>query len=360
MSTKKVLVAALNWGLGHASRCIPVVKAFERLGVQVVIASDGASLVVLKKEFPHLRAIELPSYDMRYSAKLPLALSICLQMPKILRNIKKENRLLKSLQVAENFDIVVSDCRFGCFLPGCFNVYITHQVRIRFPGFLSMLEGLGAELHKMVWKKFDYLWVIDRAGDRALSGDMGQSVRRHNLRYIGILSRFSDSAAAVVEKNIDVCFLLSGPEPHRTMLEKIIIHRYWPADKKYQLVRGLPHAAAAAVEMPGNWTVSNHLSSDELQTLLLSSKMIVCRSGYSTVMDLARLGLCAVLIPTPGQPEQEYLADYLSKKMHFSTLRQRALKKDGLTIQELPHAEPYRQADDGEQLSAAIREVLAR
>jgi len=358
MKKIKVLVAALNWGLGHATRCIPVVKALEGLGCEVIVASDGESLLLLQQEFPELKSIALPPYSVKYSATLPMAISIGLQLPKIAANIRSERRALRIAQVAEHFDLVISDSRFGCRIAGIVNVYMTHQVRIRFPGFFRMFEGLGAVAHWMVWKKFDWLWVIDRPGGQSLSGEMGHSRDKAKTRYVGILSRFSD-VSENPPKNIDICFLVSGPQPHRSGFERAILDRQWPANKKYRLIRGLPRGAQVPA-MPGNWTIDNHLPSARMREAMMSSKLIVCRSGYSTIMDLARLGLGAVLVPTPGQPEQEYLAAYMTRRMGWTSLSQRAFEKNGITLETLEAALPFRERDDAAMLQAALGEALAR
>jgi hypothetical protein len=355
MKKTKVLVGVLNWGLGHAARCIPVINAFQKCGCEVSIASDGVALNLLKKEFPHLNTFELPSYSISYPQRLRMSLGICFQMPKILNNIKKENNYLKKIQGSEHFDIIVSDCRFGCYTADTANIYITHQVLIRFPKILKVFEGTGAYLHGLVRKKFNILWIIDRNGPECLSGEMGQPRKNERFSYIGILSRFTSGKTAV--GTIDACFLLSGPEPQRTIFEKIVLERKWPENKKYCLVRGLPDEHLI-LSMPKNWTVFNHLASGELQDILLSSKHIICRSGYSTIMDLVRLGLRATLIPTPGQPEQEYLAYYLSKKAGFSTVSQRKFLKNGIELNELGHCDCYNEKDDEKFLLSAVNDVL--
>jgi UDP:flavonoid glycosyltransferase YjiC (YdhE family) len=355
MKKKKALVAALNWGLGHATRCIPVIEALMRRGLEVTVASDGASLLLLKKEFPRAAAFALPSYGMTYGKKTPMALAIGLQMPKVLLNIRQERRFVQMLHEAQHFDVVVSDCRFGCFVPGITNIYLTHQVLIRFPHYLKIFERAGAALHAMVWKKYDRVWVIDRTGDRALSGEMGHSSTHQAIRHIGILSRFADGET--YDKNIDLCFLLSGPEPLRTEFERLVIGRAWPEHKKYHLIRGLPQSEEKPA-LPENWTVANHCSSEDLRRALLSSKMIVCRSGYSTIMDLARLGLRALLVPTPGQPEQEYLAKRMADRFGFKMLTQKEFAAKGAEMSEARSFAPYEKKDDEEMLGAAMDEVV--
>jgi hypothetical protein len=356
LEKKKVLVAVLNWGLGHATRCVTIVKELERHGCDVVLASDGISLDLLKKEFPLLKSMALPSYNVSYSRHLPMALSICLQLPGVLANIKKEKRFLEGIQKTELFDIVISDCRFGCRIDGIKNIYVTHQIVIKFPAVLKAFEGLGAFFHRLVWSKFDKVWVVDRRGDQALSGIMGHSVEDKKLAYIGICSRFTSPTPRV--KTVDVCFLLSGPEPQRTLLEKKIIRYDWPGNKKYHLVRGLPEAKTTLALSP-DWKVSNHLSTGELQNVLLSSKLILCRSGYSTVMDMARLGLRPLFIPTPGQPEQEYLAAHLHAKFGIEFRNQKSPDFSSLPINEsLRPFGPYDEKEDEELLDEAIEKLI--
>ncbi|MBN1980618.1 MAG: hypothetical protein JW795_03745 [Chitinivibrionales bacterium] len=352
---EKVLVAALNWGLGHAARCIPIINALERFGAEVVIASDGAPLAFLKQEFPHLTAIELPAYGIEYSRKLPMVLSISMQMPKILLTIAKEQSFLRAIQQREHFTTVISDSRFGCLIPGMKNIYVTHQVRIKFPSSMSVFENLGALFHKMVWNRFDAVWVIDRKEEMALSGVMGHDCADKKLTYIGIASRFT--TVRPHEKTVDICFLLSGPEPQRTMFEKMILARNWSEQKNYYLIRGLVQTRDT-LALPQNWTVANHLSSVLLQQVLVSSKKIVCRSGYSTIMDLVRLGLGATLVPTPGQPEQEYLAEHLQRKLGFIAYPQHAIDFNNLQDSENAGFKPYRESDDLTLLEAALKSVF--
>jgi hypothetical protein len=331
MKKIKIFVCAMNWGLGHATRCIPLIKIFENLGCNVTLGSDGPSLILLKHEFPHLDAIELPSYGIKYSRILPMAFNMLFQMPKILINIIREKKYIDKIQESECFDIVVSDSRFGCHTKYATNIYLTHQVKIRFPRFMRFLEPGGVFFHHLIIKKFDNLWIIDRKGESSLAGDMSQVYGYDNVFFIGILSRFT--CGCIIKKNIDVCFLLSGPEPQRTQFENIIVKLNMPDSKRYCLIRGLPESVDF-LSMPANWKVYNHITSEELGNVLLSSRHIVCRSGYSTIMDLVKLGLSATLVPTPGQPEQEYLAEYLSGKFGFRSIKQKSFDEKSIELTE--------------------------
>lgn len=353
---KKILISVLNWGLGHATRCIPLIQILDHQGHELVIASDGPPLQLLKKEFPHLKAVDLPSYGITYFKKLPMVLAIALQMPKIVWNIYREKRVIRALHQHERFDMVISDCRFGCFIKTAINIYLTHQVLIRFPAWLKFLEPVGAYLHRLVWRRFDQVWIIDRFGKQNLSGELGHSYRHSKIIHIGILSRFHYQPPQ--QKNIDYCFLLSGPEPQRSILERIILAYHWPVQKKYYLIRGLPETQEQ-LSVLSNWTVVNHLSSQALQKVLYSSQKIVCRSGYSTIMDLARLGLSATLVPTPGQPEQEYLATYIKTKFGLPTSIQNNLHLEKIILES--HSGifgPYHEQDDNELLLKALTSVL--
>jgi hypothetical protein len=236
------------------------------------------------------------------------------------------------------------------------NIYITHQVLIRFPKYLKKVEPLGAFFHRKVWQKFDQLWILDRDGNQSLSGELGHSYNYEKIQYIGISSRFTFQKTE--KKNIDFCFLLSGPEPQRTLFEKVLLNYNWPEKYKYHLIRGLLDSGNV-LNTGYNWTIYNHLSTKELQRVLCSSKKIVCRSGYSTIMDLFCLGLRATLIPTPGQPEQEYLARYISKKYDFSYMYQNNINfKRLVRIDYLPDMPPFNKTEDENLLQNALSQAL--
>ena len=305
---KNILVAPLNWGLGHATRCIPIIKKLERNGFTPIIASDGDSLALLKKEFPKLTALELPSYHITYPKKGWLfRLKMIQLLPKILKAIKAEKKLTKKWVTEYKLKGIISDNRYGVFNKKVPSVFITHQ--------LSVLSGNFTKttslFQKLNIQKFNECWVPDFETTPNLSGDLGHS---HSIskpiRYIGPLSRFKKMALPV---EYDLLVLLSGPEPQRGILEKKLkkeLHRY---AGKTLFIKGIIESEQK-IEHLNNITFYNFMTSSQLEKALNESALILCRSGYSSIMDVTQLGKKAFFIPTPGQFEQEYLAYKLKKE----------------------------------------------
>ncbi len=303
---KKVLVAPLNWGLGHATRCIPIINALINKGIKPVIASDGAALSLLKKEFPALQTKELPSYNIEYAKKgSNFKLKMLLNSPKIAHAISAEKKAIKKLIAEDEFCGIISDNRMGVRHKSIPSVFITHQ--------LTVLSGkttsISTKLHNKYIKKFDVCWVPDMADDPNLSGELGHPKKSSiPVTYLGPLSRFEYQ---VVPKQYDIMVLLSGPEPQRTLLEQKLFQEFEQSDKKIVFVRGLIEETQQTY-VKNNITIHNYLTGKDLQNTINSSNLIISRSGYTTVMDLAKLKKKAFFIPTPGQFEQEYLAERLT------------------------------------------------
>ncbi len=303
---KKVLVAPLNWGLGHATRCIPIINALISEGIEPVIASDGVALSLLKKEFPELQTKVLPSYPIEYSKKVSnFKLKMLLNSPKIAHTINAEKKAIKKLVEEEDFCGIISDNRMGVRHKSIPSVFITHQ--------LTVLSGkttsFSTKIHNKYIKRFDVCWVPDMADDPNLSGELGHPKKSNiPVTYLGPLSRFEYQ---IVPKRYDIMVLLSGPEPQRTLLEHKLFQEFEQSDKKIVFVRGLIEDSHKTY-IKNNITIHNYLTGKELEDTINSSNLIISRSGYTTVMDLAKLKKKAFFIPTPGQFEQEYLADRLT------------------------------------------------
>ena len=307
---RKVIVAPLNWGLGHASRCIPVIKALQKEQLTPVIASDGAALELLQKEFPKLESIELPSYKISYGKYLKW--SLFKKIPVIIKTIRREQRVIHQYLEKNNAVVgIISDNRFGVRSSDLPSVYITHQINVK----SGLLSPITRYFHQGIIKKFDECWIPDDEDSR-FSGELSLSKKLFNQKYIGVLSRLQKKD---VKKTLDLLIVLSGPEPNRTQLEEKLIEKFYNSNLKICLVQGKIEPRETTVEL-GNLQMINFALTEKLEFLLNASKQVICRSGYSSVMDLITLGKSAILIPTKNQNEQEYLAQYLNKKGYFSMI----------------------------------------
>jgi UDP-N-acetylglucosamine transferase subunit ALG13 len=351
-----ILIAPLDWGLGHATRCIPIINAFIQKNCNVLIAGEGKTKTLLHKEFPHLTFVDLKGYRISYStSRWALPFSIVLQIPKILSTIQHENERLKEIVKEHDIHGIVSDNRYGFYHNSVPSVFLTHQLRIK--------SGLGAFADEYLQKlnyhyinRFSECWLPDSPTARNLARELSHPKRTPAvpLKYIGVLSRFTKAPSS--GKNLLV--LLSGPEPQRTVFENILIRQLAEYNGSVILVRGLP-GEANTPQLSPNITVYNHLASQELNTLMNEAGVIVSRCGYSTVMDLAVLKKKSILVPTPGQTEQEYLAKHLMRSNFALCIDQRKFRlKQAL---ELSASFPYKLDTfaPGDHLNSALDEFLA-
>ncbi|WP_417290449.1 glycosyltransferase [Corallibacter sp.] len=305
---RRILVAPLNWGLGHATRCIPIIHALITNNFEPIIASDGAALNLLKKEFPNLLHLELPSYNITYSKKgAYFKLKLLKDSPKMLTTLKAEKKAVK--KIIEDYDIsgIISDNRFGVSSKHIPSVFITHQ--------LQVLSGnttwFSSKMHQKIIKKFDECWVPDNVGEPNLSGKLGHiDIPKLKVKHIGPLSRLQKTQNS--KTTYSAMVLLSGPEPQRTLLEEKLLESFKTYKGSVLFVRGVIEGEPLS-KTQDHITVYNYMTSQMLEEAINSSAFIISRSGYTTVMDLAQLGKKAFFIPTPGQFEQEYLAERLTK-----------------------------------------------
>lgn len=304
---KTILVAPLNWGLGHATRCIPIINALLDNNYKPLLASDGAALALLRKEFPELETIELPSYNITYSKSASgFKWKLLLDSPKMLKAIKAEKKLVKKLVANQQIQGIISDNRLGVRNKHIPSAFITHQ--------LSVLTGsttwLSTQLHLDFIRKFDVCWVPDLAGSANLSGKLGHPEQLPlGVSYMGPLSRMNKLH---LRKRYDILALLSGPEPQRTYLEEKLMKELHGTDKKVLFVLGKVEEKQHCYNKD-NFRIYNFMSTKALEKAINESELIISRSGYTTIMDLAVLEKKAFFIPTPGQYEQEYLAKRLDE-----------------------------------------------
>ncbi len=309
MRNKRILVAVLNWGLGHAARCIPIIKELILQEYTVIIASDGEALQLLRKEFPGLLFEELPPYNITYTKQGSLLKwKLLLNTSHILRTIKSEYDLTQNLVEKHQLTGIISDNRWGVrsdLLSK--NVFITHQ--------LNVLSGsttyLSSYIQQKYITKFDEYWVPDLKNENNLSGKLGHTKRNlKNIKYLGILSRFQKRDLPVMYEYL---ILLSGPEPQRSILEAILLNEFEHTSSKILLIRGV-FSSEKIKSSNSNIVIWNYAYGSTLEKAINESAFVIARSGYTTLMDLCKLEKKAFFIPTPGQKEQEYLARRLMSK----------------------------------------------
>ena len=317
---KKILIAPLDWGLGHATRCIPLISYFLSLNCEVTIAASPASKALLQKEFPALQFLNLNSYNIVYSRKKRwMPFKILLQTPKILRAVNEEHEWLKNLLTTLHFDAIISDNRYGFFSEKVFSVFITHQLQVK-----TSLNLARNFVRKQTYKrinKFNECWVPDFEGNLNIAGGLShpKKLPKIPMKYIGMLSRFKPKAHA---NNVyKYLIIISGPEPQRTIFEEKVFAFAKSSKEKILIVRGKPEEKNSIKEN-FNCTIYNHLTTEELEDVFNVSEFIISRCGYTSVMEILSLQKKSILIPTPGQTEQEYLAKHLMKQYWCYTFSQ--------------------------------------
>jgi predicted glycosyltransferase len=310
---KTILVAVLDWGLGHAARMTPVIKHLEAMGQRVILGVSGNALKFLKHEFRDKEFIELPAYNPVYHERLSMGMSMALQTPKFLKAIYDEHRLLEQIVKEYRIDGIISDNRYGMFHETVPCVLITHQLFIQTSASQTLLKPILNKINFSFINRFNFCWIPDvgEAGNN-FSGNLSHGNIPKHCRFIGLLSRFEKKE---LPELYDALILLSGPEPQRTVLEQKIIAQLFINKIRALLVRGV--IDDSVIELPKNIIVKNFLSGNELEDAINSSKVVLARSGYSTAMDLIKTGSEGIFIPTPGQTEQEYLAEYWKSKKWF-------------------------------------------
>lgn len=305
-----ILIAPLNWGLGHATRCMPVIDGLLERGIAPVLASDGRALDLLRAEYPQLTCLELPAYNVTYGSD-KMILAMAGQLPKIAVAILKEHQAIKKIVAVHKIDIIISDNRYGVHHQATRNIFMTHQLNIKIP--FAPLGFLVNKINHYYIRRFHTCWVPDYAQSPRLAGTLSDNPGLPSVQYLGPLSRMKKLGVPVQSQVIAV---LSGPEPQRSRLEEIILKQFEYSDLKAVLVRGITDNKEVLKSDNKNIIIHNYLTATALNQAIAASELVVCRSGYSSIMDLIKLDKKAILIPTPGQTEQEYLAVNLTKQDH--------------------------------------------
>ncbi len=354
---KNVLICPLDWGLGHACRCVPVIRAFIAAGANVIIAADHRPLAFLQKEFPALQFVKFPAYQISYQRKGSLMLKFLGIMPQLLKSIFNEHKLIDKLIDEYKIDLVFSDNRFGLWNKKVKCIFMTHQVMIKSPVIFKLFDHFLYLINRAFIKNYDECWIPDFDGEINLSGDLSHKYKLPIATYfIGPLSRFENTNSIAENKKIDLLVLLSGPEPQRTIFEEIILQQLAKTTIKTVIVEGIPEKEEVNI-INDQLSIYSHLETHQLQSLIQQAEIVLCRSGYSTIMDLVVFGKRAILVPTPGQTEQEYLADYYQKKKYFYSVSQKQFKLEDALIQSKSYT-GIQMKLDGEMLKERVEDGI--
>jgi UDP:flavonoid glycosyltransferase YjiC (YdhE family) len=326
---RNILICPLEWGLGHAGRMIALAEKLRKRGNNIIIGAGEEHLAFFRKELPGLSFINFPGYKPGYSKFLPQYLRLLLNIPVLIFHIIREHRKLREIIGEYNVDMVISDNRFGLWNKKIISVYITHMPRIPFPAPFSCLEFIGILLHRMIIKRYSLSFIPDLPGEINISGRLSHDLRLPgNIRYIGLLSRFSEFNTKSADNPVNVrhnTIILSGPEPQREILRKKLADIFFDREPVSVFLGGKPDGTGEMLRS-GNIIWYDHLCSAEMKEVIKSSESIITRAGYTVIMELISLGCSALLIPTPGQTEQEYLARTLTGKGWFAAIPQKELK----------------------------------
>ncbi len=321
-----ILVCPLNWGLGHATRAIPIIEAALEKGYNPIIASDGDALVLLKKQFPQLQYIELPALRIKYGKGLFAYFQFCLSIPFIINWILKDHKKIKEITQSIPLCLIISDNRWGIWHQHIKSVFITHQIMVKMPWMLKWMEYPVFRIQQWVLRHFNEIWTPDDAHlSHNLSGDLSHSFKpkvKHS--FIGTLSQFHNLYRTNTSE-YEIAVILSGPEPQRTYFETAILKQLSSLSFKTIIVGG--KIADKRHEHFAHITYTSFANREELHRIIMSSNVIICRSGYTSIMDLIELQKPAILIPTPSQTEQVYLAQWLSAKNWFLTYKQKDINQ---------------------------------
>ena len=324
---------------------IPVAAELLRQNHNVIFASGEEHLSLLRNELPGCSFLSFPGFKPEYSNHLPQYVSVLFKIPLLIYHVILEHFRLKKIIQQYSIDIVISDNRFGLWNKRIKSVYVTHMPLIPFPRKMKFLEPLGVFIHRHIIRKYDLCLIPDLPGEMNLSGSLSHGITLpRNVRYIGILSRFTlmEGVSKVgfeppglapgqlrfppPEGGIKYnTIILSGPEPQKEILKQKLISHFKDKEPATLILEGKPEKPVETGRI-GNIILYGHLPSNRMRSILAGSEGIISRSGYTTVMDLLTLNCTGLLIPTPGQTEQEYLAGYLSEKGYFSTVRQTDIK----------------------------------
>jgi UDP:flavonoid glycosyltransferase YjiC (YdhE family) len=318
-----VLVSPLNWGLGHASRDVPVIRELLRHHHEVTIAAEGNALLLLQREFPTCKTIDLPDYPLANNTGRFFFPRFTAHVPTLVKAFSDERKNLRKILTDTRYDLIISDSRPGVYSETIPSIQITHQIHQSFPFYAWPIECIGLYINGRAFRKYGKIIIPDNPpGPLSLAGKLSRTSftgAANQSYYSGILASIPRVSGI---KQIDYLFLISGMEPQRTALEKILLPEIGDLPGKKVVLLGKPSEDRVS-DLDDDTTIYSYVSYREKVELMSAAKFIVSRSGYTTMMDLAEIDAKkGLFIPTAGQWEQEYLSAYYKRKGWFKSVSQ--------------------------------------
>jgi len=356
-----VLVSPLNWGLGHATRDIPVIHELTKRGHDVTIAACGNALSALQREFPDCRFIDFPDYPAPYSTGSLFLPKFCAYLPLLLRALAAERRALGRILDQDPYDLIISDNRLGVYSDRVPSLFNTHQIHFHFPAVIWPVELFALLLNRKLHSRFDRVIVPDNPpGPGSLAGKLSRPLLSASLRHIYFAGILATARKMEVEEDLDYLVIISGPEPQRTIFEQMVLPQLPDLSGTKMVLLGSPAGHTATCPDPDT-TIQSYVDTSEKISLLNRAKFVICRSGYTTMMELAEVQKQhGLFVPTPGQTEQEYLSSYYQQKGWFLSQNQYRLD----LARDVAAAQPYsgfpRMPSTTQNVQALYEEVLAQ
>ncbi len=320
-STKIILFTALDWGLGHAARTAEIIDRTLTAGYKLVIAASGRGYFFYKKRYSSVTIEKIPAFELTYSRRDALfELKILVTFLKFFVNVLIDRLYVARLLRKYRPSLIISDNRFGFYSRKVYSVIISHHINIQVPSNLKFLDKLLYGVNCFFFKKFNENWIPDYPGEENLAGRIDH-YRLCNLNsyYIGLLSRFKNYRCQP-KKEYDFVCLVSGIEPQRPIFVSKLLEIFRKTDWSVLIVSGVPESDFA--QKTENITMVSHLQDVDFCSYVKGAKYLVIRAGYSTIMDLVALGRTALIVPTPKQTEQEYIAFLMHTKKLFYRVTQ--------------------------------------
>lgn len=327
----RILLAPLDWGLGHTTRIIPVGKELLRQGANLILAGTPTQLSILSESFPNSECLPLEGYQVRYGKYLPASWHVIQQFPRLVRVIRQEQEWIARIVPQHQITRIISDNRYGLYHHDCKNVMLMHQFVPPLSGISTVLRPFLWQAHTTFLRQFDQIWIPDINNTHSLGEQMRPTHLPPESHFIGWLSRLEGidgQDSKLIQSDMgrpDLLVLLSGPEPQRSILEQKVSIQMAGLGLNCWVVQGTPAESILPKKIPGGWLIP-YMNASDLAHWLPQAKVVMARSGYSSLMDFALLGLRQIiLVPTPGQPEQKLLGKYLYRNRTAYSVSQYSL-----------------------------------